>query len=133
MVRTSDDPSSVLSLDEIFDVLVSPRRRAVLYELHGCSEPMVLTDLATAVSSVEDAAVVDDTPEIPEEGSMGRREKIAVTLDHVHLPKLQQAGLVEYDRTEKTVKLKRVPRQFERYLRFAAEDEQRSQAIDATV
>ncbi len=118
MVQPSNDAPVVLPLDEIFDVLVSSRRRAVLYELHGRSEPMTLPDLVAAVRAIEAAQ---------------SRKQVAVALDHVHLPKLQQAGLVEYDRYEKTVQLNRIPRQFERYLRFAAEDEQQTGTIDATV
>lgn len=141
MMKPSETPPVTLSLGEIFEVLVAPRRRAVLYELHGRSEPMTLTDLAASVDAVEtvattemngnetEAATETNEPEV----TAANRRAVAIALDHIHLPKLQQAGLVTYDRTEKTVELDRIPRQFERYLRFAAEDDHRTRAIDATV
>ncbi|ODR81748.1 hypothetical protein BG842_16020 [Haladaptatus sp. W1] len=141
MVKSSETPPVPLSLDEIFEVLVAPRRRAVLYELHGRSEPMTLTDLAASVDAVEavttaetngtetEAATGTNEPEV----TAANRKSVTVALDHIHLPKLQQAGLVTYDRAEKTVELGRIPRHFERYLRFAAEDDHRTRAIDATV
>ncbi|EFW93417.1 hypothetical protein ZOD2009_06117 [Haladaptatus paucihalophilus DX253] len=148
MVKPSETPPVSLSLDEIFEVLVAPRRRAVLYELHGRSEPMTLTDLAASVDAVEtvvtnetnEAEVTNETNEAEvtnetneAEVTAANRRTVAIALDHIHLPKLQQAGLVTYDRAEKTVELGQIPRQFERYLRFAAEDDHRTRAIDATV
>ncbi|WP_423744273.1 hypothetical protein V5735_15135 (plasmid) [Haladaptatus sp. SPP-AMP-3] len=130
MVKTSETPPVTLSLGEIFEVLAAPRRRAVLYELHGRSEPTTLTDLAASVDAVETVAT-SETNEA--EVTAANRRAVAIALDHIHLPKLQQAELVTYDRAEKTVELDRIPRQFERYLRFAAEDDHRTRAIDATV
>ncbi|GKZ12800.1 hypothetical protein HAL_06810 [Haladaptatus sp. T7] len=113
----------------------------MLYELHGRSEPMTLTDLAASVDAVEAVATTETNGNETEaatgtnelEVTAANRRSVAVALDHIHLPKLQQAGLVTYDRAEKTVELGRIPRQFERYLRFAAEDDHRTRAIDATV
>ncbi len=126
-----NETAAALALDEVFDVLVSPRRRAVLYELYGRSDPIALSDLAIAVSRSELNGI--DTEGITADETVTTDRQVVLALDHVHLPKLQQAGLVEYDRTERTVQLNRIPGQFERYLRFAAEDEQRTSTIDATV
>lgn len=139
MVRTPDDTSTVLSLDEIFDVLVAPRRRAVLYELHGRVEAISLYDLAAAVSVAETMdpgtheEKRDGETELPEAGSPERTKDVAIALNHVHLPKLQQLGLIDYDRENRTIELNGIPRQFERYLRSAAEDEHRAQSVDVSV
>lgn len=130
-VKINGNETAALALDEVFDVLVSPRRRAVLYELYGRSDPIALSDLAIAVSRSEPNGI--DTEEITADETVTTDRPVALALDHVHLPKLQQAGLVEYDRTERTVQLNRIPAQFERYLRFAAEDEHRTGTIDVTV
>ncbi|MCO8243330.1 MULTISPECIES: helix-turn-helix domain-containing protein [unclassified Haladaptatus] len=126
-----NETAAALALDEVFDVLVSPRRRAVLYELYGRSDPIALSDLAIAVTRSELNGI--DTEGITADETVTTDRQVVLALDHVHLPKLQQAGLVEYDRTERTVQLNRIPGQFERYLLFAAEDEQRTSTIDATV
>ncbi|WP_227353781.1 DUF7344 domain-containing protein [Haladaptatus salinisoli] len=118
MSRTSDERSDVLSLDEIFDVLVSPRRRKALYVLRERSEPVDVDDLAGAVAT--EMGVDAD-----------RQGRIAVSLDHTHLPKLEQARLVDYDRETGIVELNTVPRQFERYLRYAAEDDERARGNGA--
>jgi DNA-binding transcriptional ArsR family regulator len=114
MIKTSDERSSVLSLDEIFDVLVSPRRRKALYVLYERSKPVGVDDLAAAVAAEMEV-------------DADRLGRIAISLDHTHLPKLEQARLVSYDRKRGTVELNTVPCQFKRYLRYAAEDDELSQ------
>ncbi|WP_458206011.1 hypothetical protein [Haladaptatus sp. NG-SE-30] len=49
---------------------------------------------------------------------------------NTHLPKLEEVGLVHYDRTTGTVELDSVSPQFERYLEYAAENEELARRVD---
>jgi hypothetical protein len=77
--------------DRLFKTLQSTRRRLVLAELVERNEPLALTALAESlVEALHDA---DDV------------HRVAVRLRHVDLPKLEAAGLVEYDHDERSVAL----------------------------
>lgn len=65
------------------DLLVHARRRQTLRVLVDRDTPLELTALADAVAERSDE-VVDPT-------------EVAVSLHHVHLPKLAAHGVVEYD------------------------------------
>lgn len=73
-------------LDELFDVLSDRRRRFVLYYLDGANER------ATREALVDRIAVREAV-----DGEGPIREHVLAELHHVHLPRLQDAGLVEYD------------------------------------
>ncbi len=70
-------------LSPIFDLL-SDRRRLRLIAHLSCrsGEPVGLDALVDVVAAAEPTA---------------DRERVAISLAHVHLPKLEQAGLIEYD------------------------------------
>lgn len=70
-----------LSLDVAFDALADPHRRAVLAVLDRQAGPLPVDAVVEAV--------VDRTG--------GHHCRVAATLHHAHLPKLDAAGLVTYD------------------------------------
>ncbi|WP_436925840.1 DUF7344 domain-containing protein [Halosimplex amylolyticum] len=73
--------------DALFAVLADPRRRRLL-ELLEHLEPgrrTTLSDLSERLAAAEESTERE------------QRQNVAVTLRHVHLPKLDDAGLVEYD------------------------------------
>lgn len=72
--------------DELFTVLGSERRRILIAVLGERSAPVTTDALAEAVASRE---VTDPTGDLV--------ERVRVSLYHVHLPKLDDAGLVQYD------------------------------------
>lgn len=76
-------------VDRIFESLSHPRRRCVLYHLkdHGSSD---VADLAALVAGWERGIPPADVP--PE--TCGQ---VQADLRHVHLPKLADERLVEYD------------------------------------
>lgn len=100
----------VRSLDTIFELLVSSRRRSALYVLYQSDGPVALSDLVAEVASMEDA--------IP--------ERVGIALHQVHLPKLADTGVVDYDVEAETVRLVTLSERFRRYLTSAADDEDRS-------
>lgn len=74
--------------DRVLDALRDGYRRSVLAHLHERNRPVDVDRLSERISRADD----DFT-------------STAVDLHHVHLPKLADAGLVEYDPGEKTVDL----------------------------
>jgi hypothetical protein len=97
------------SLDEIFKLLTDRRRREALYVLNRREEPITVTRLAEEVAAVTDAGP----------------ERVAISLHHVHLPKLDAASIVEHDAEAGTVRLVDASDRFHRYLHIAAMDEER--------
>ncbi|USZ67494.1 hypothetical protein NGM10_12240 [Halorussus salilacus] len=102
-----DHGSRARSLDAIFELLVTERRRNALYVLYRSPGPLSVSALAEEVAALEGADP----------------ERVATALHHVHLPKLADAGVVEYDGD--AVRLDDLSERFRRYLATAAEDEQR--------
>ena len=89
---TADEPS----VDELFDVLSQTRRRTVL---------SILTERQSAmdVSALADEVAARETDAAPATLSESTVHEIKVTLHHVHLPKLDDVELVDYDRDDRTV------------------------------
>ena len=88
--------SGELSTSDLYAVLTSERRRSTIAVLTDESTPVDLTTIAHGVAARE----TDDEPEaVPAE----RVERIRAVLYHVHLPKLADVGLIEYDPDATTV------------------------------
>lgn len=81
------------SLDALFGALADPRRRTILASLNHSFQEVRLETLARDVGAREQSTAESAVPE-------DEVEKILVTLRHVHLPKLADAGLIEYDADE---------------------------------
>ena len=114
MTRNSDDapPDPPLlrraleehSRQQAVEILENPVRRQVLHDLDAEEGTVSLSELAERVadpnvrgaSSVERRSSRADAEVTP-------TERVALQLHHVHLPKLDDHGLEEYDRDEKTV------------------------------
>ena len=84
------ESSDRLSKGEIFDVLQNERRRYVLQHLRTNGGPVKLGELASDVAAKE----YDCTPD---EVSSAQRKRVYTTLQQTHLPRMHEAGIVEYD------------------------------------
>ena len=82
--------------DDAFAVLASERRRILLRRLRAVDGHASVRDLARAVTASER----DADPETVSEEAI---ERVSVTLHHVHLPKLADAGYLRYDEAAKSV------------------------------
>lgn len=82
---------SDLSQDVVFDILSNPRRRYVLYYLRTREEPVRLTKLAEEVAAWENDT---NRSEITEQ----ERKRVYVSLYQTHIPRLAEAGLIDYDK-----------------------------------
>ena len=86
----SESPSP----DEVFSVLADRRRRVIVASLLAGDNSVPVDSL------VADVMVTTDVS--PDEASE-TRSQIAMKLQHVHLPKLETADLVEWDRDHEVV------------------------------
>jgi predicted transcriptional regulator len=84
--------------DRRFTAIASDDRRRVLSALDEADARMSLTELAADVVDAE-SRFSDPGPE-PE-----RVQEMTVELYHRHLPRLADAGLVDFDRSQRTVAL----------------------------
>ncbi|SDJ59724.1 DUF7344 domain-containing protein [Natronorubrum texcoconense] len=103
------------SLDLIFDLLSNRRRRYALYYMHDQPDGVAtLGELVTAIvalqqaDSSEEAAIPDETDtgdETDSEANYDQRQlRIRTELKHTHLPKLEDAGILDHDRRSETVR-----------------------------
>ena len=95
--ESTDDEDSDLSKTEIFDVLRNQRRRFVLQYLKRRETPVELGPLATQVAAWEYDTTV-------EEVTSAQRKRVYTTLQQTHLPKMDEAGIVEYDSSRGTIR-----------------------------
>lgn len=95
--RTTGDVPAALEPDEFYRVLQSGRRRRVVrHLLEYVEEPVPVDALATAIARAEhDDPAEGLDPEV--------RDRVAISLDHSHLPTLEAAGVVDHDRTRERV------------------------------
>lgn len=88
-------PVAPASLDEAFEVLAHRDRRAAIATLRRASQPLAVADVAEGVHrrSSDDRST----------------RELAISLDHVHLPKLDEVNVVEYARPEGQVSFDGLP------------------------
>ncbi|QCJ47805.1 hypothetical protein [Haloprofundus sp. MHR1] len=87
---TADD---VDELSQLLAVLSHPRRRQVVTLLSDDSHPSTLTELVAAIRTLDS----------PTPTAADREASLHLSLHHVHLPKLTDAGFVEYDTASRTL------------------------------
>ncbi len=98
-----------LSQDVVFELLSSPRRRYILYYLRQSDEPVELTTLAEQVAAWENETDVDDITE-------QERKRVYVSLYQTHIPRLDEAGVIEYDKDSGMVSAAGQAREIDTYL-----------------
>lgn len=106
-----------LSQDVVFELLSSPRRRYVLYLLRDADEPVELTTLAEHVAAWENDTSVDDITE-------QERKRVYVSLYQTHIPRLDDANVVNYDKESGLVSLATDAKEIDSYLDSPEEDVQ---------
>ncbi|WP_121823380.1 DUF7344 domain-containing protein [Halostella salina] len=89
-----DDHVTPGAIDTAFDLLSVERRRHALYCLRGRDGSVSVSDLADAVIDRGSTSPAD-----PER----HRERVVISLGQVHLPKLADADVVDYDRADSSV------------------------------
>lgn len=92
-------PEVTDDLNQIFELLQVPRRRYVLYYLYEVEREVVNLD------NVVDA-VCDYGARSTEYGDGPPRERVCIDVYHNQIPRLSDAGIIEYDRQEGTVRFR---------------------------
>jgi len=92
---------------EVHDILRNERRRKVLKELQQRLEPVSLRELSERIATLE-------TGERPPPRNV--RQSVYNSLHQTHLPKLDEKGILEYDKNRKTVRLREPARQVDLYM-----------------
>lgn len=115
MVERSMSTDGRHSLDAVFEALRYRRQRYALYYLQE-TEICGIDDLTDRITAWERTEAADE----PEETL---RKEIKAALHHHHLPRLDDAGLVEYDERTCTVRFREPPVVLERLLSVAADVE----------
>ena len=96
--KNEGDDAMISSNDLLFELLADRRRRHILHCL--IDQPDGVAEFTDLVD-----AVVDHEPET----DAGDRETVRTRLYHVHLPKLAEAGVIDYDTRSETVRYSQQP------------------------
>jgi len=104
-----------LSQDDVFELLSSPRRRYVLYHLRETKDPIELTTLAEQVAAWENETSVEEITE-------QERKRVYVSLYQTHIPRLDEAGVVSYDKDTGMVMLQPDADAIDTYLKSSDDD-----------
>ncbi len=108
--RSGDDPPRTIAKDTAFHLLQNGRRRAVLRMLIACGgDDVSMREVAEHVAAWE-----NDTT-VPRLTSM-ERQRVYIALYQSHLPKLDDHGVIEYDRDRGTLRPTPLITVFEPYL-----------------
>lgn len=98
-----------LGQNEAFDLLNNSRRRYVLYLLETHDEAMPIGDLADEVASWEQDKPIDEL-------TQQERKRVHVSLYQTHLVRLDERGVVEFDRDSGMVTITPKADQIRRFL-----------------
>lgn len=99
--HAEQDRSADRSLDIAFDVLSDRRRRHILASLRDRGREIAISELAEDIAARDTGVFRGEVPphanETRMEGAEDRVQELTASLYHVHIPKLEDAGIVEYD------------------------------------
>jgi DNA-binding transcriptional ArsR family regulator len=105
-----------LSKDDVFDVFSNQRRRLVFDHLRRRDDPVDMSELSTRITAVELGAK-------PEQVGYDDRKSVHTSLYQFHLPKMDEAGIVEFDRGSGDITLTEQGADLDVYLETVSEDE----------
>jgi DNA-binding transcriptional ArsR family regulator len=107
-----------LTKDAIFSILSNQRRRCVLYYLHDNRGSVSLRELAERIAAWENGVPVDEL-------EYKQRKRVYTSLHQTHLPKLDEADIVAYDRDSGRIELASRAADLDDYLSVAGERDDR--------
>lgn len=96
--ETNYDDACQLPKDLVFGMLSNERRRWALKYLAGNDNETTLSDLAEYIASIE-----NDKPEAAL--TSDERKRVYVGLYQVHLPKMDDADIIDYNQARGTIEL----------------------------
>lgn len=87
-----------VNTDDLYDVVVNPRRRFILRCLIEQPKPMAMADLAMELTKWKEDLSKDQI-------SNDQVRSQYIELYHVHIPKMEAVGLLSYDAANGTIDL----------------------------
>ncbi|WP_436347796.1 DUF7344 domain-containing protein [Natronorubrum sp. FCH18a] len=113
----ADHPSETpaFSKDEIFHLLQNERRRMVLQYLRGTEGPVRMRDIAEQVAAWEHDTTVEQL-------TSTQRQRVYIPLYQSHLSKLDEAGIIDYQKNRGIVERKPLANQVDQYLQIEPMD-----------
>ncbi|MCY4731420.1 hypothetical protein KY092_12745 [Natronomonas gomsonensis] len=108
----TDSGGRELACDDIFDILSNDRRRCIVHYLKKHDDRRV--DLGELVDYV--AAWETDTPIDKLDGD--KRKSVYAAIRQTHLPKMEKAGIIEYEHMRGEVELTDCAREVQLYLEY---------------
>ena len=119
MIREYDDAegeaaedSPMLTKNDIFEILSSERRRMIMHYLDDNEGPVRLRALATHIAAVEEEKDEADL-------SDDEIRRVYISLYQYHIPKMDDFGVISYDRDEGVVSLRELAELLFPYLHLA--------------
>lgn len=104
-----------LSEQAVFDVLSNQRRRHAVHTLkRNDHRPMEIGDLAEEIAAIENGIEISEL-------SYDQRKTVYTALQQSHLPKMDDAGVVEFDKDRGTIDPTPALKQVELYLEIVPE------------
>jgi len=104
----TDNPET-LSRDDAFEMLSNRRRRFLLHYLHDVEAAAPLSDLAEQIAAWENDTSVREI-------SASERKTVYTSLQQFHLPKMDETGVIEFDRRAGIVTLTDAAEELDIYL-----------------
>lgn len=124
--REKTSPETIdIPMDEIFHILQNERRRNVLQYLRDTDGPVRMRDVAEQVAAWEHDTTVQAL-------TSDQRQRVYIPLYQSHLPKLDKAGLIEYQQKRGIVERKPLADTFDRFLEVNPESESESEPEPAS-
>jgi len=108
-VLTEKETEATLSKDDLFELLKNPRRRAVLRFLESTDGNATLSELAEHIAAQENDIEVQQL-------NAYQRKRVYVALYQCHLPKMDDADIVDYDQDRGDIELREEADQLLTYL-----------------
>ena len=97
--RADGHTGEALTADTIFDLLSNGRRRRLIRQLRGCEGEVAFKHLYERLAAQEVAGRASGEATV----RYRDRKRVYVSLRQTHLPRLVEAGVLEYDDDAKTV------------------------------
>ncbi len=111
----STKESNELTQDTVYDLLSNKRRRFVISKLRRAEGPVSVNELSESVAAWENGVEVEELTD-------KQTKRVYVSLYQIHIPKLDEAGLVEYDKDSGQVELTPTVSELDSYLPEQADE-----------
>ena len=123
---TVQDDEPTLTTDTLFELLKNRRRRDAIDFLKANDGETTLSDLAEHIAAAE-----NDLP--VEEISSKQRKRVYISLYQCHLPKMDRAGVVDFDKNRGSIRLDERASQLYPYLDATDAEAEEGSAVATTL